>query len=605
MIRHLSQMHSRWQTRRRALAIFFCLCGFLDAQALAQSTPNINAYNIDNTIYVDGVVYAQTGAGIVAAYSALPSCTINNDLNTFTNPPNTYQSFTWTHCGTIILPRGTYPVSSEIDISSPWIHIQGSDNGDTILNFSGTSGCAIKWTSNPFNQEFTQGPEIDNVRIDGGQSNSSGTCGFNAYNLSSLHTRNFTIANFNGSGSVCFNVTMDTGWAEKYAIDVVTDNCSTHYQVLRSGSGGGSTTGYGTFDIKMAVFAGQVGLLVDGGTCSLCGLIGFDDSTIHLSENEVSNPADSTAVLLRNGAQMTNNLYSWHFEAPFGMGTGHEINIDSTSGLQGTGQIDQSANAFSTNSISGTMSVCGSSNGTSSVNAPSCYLSSALNTSGSIGFQDTTTSNVTTGDILGMALTSTQAVSQSSGWFYNVKSIGTYTGNSSNGSGNFFGLFSSGIQNGTGSMSTIDSVAAQIGATNSGTVTFGKAFHVLSPNIQGTGNLTNLCGLCIDQQKVSGVTTAYAIDQTATTDQNLFSGPTTFGSRLKITDEGSCTMTLGACASQSLSSTYSTAPICIATWNGSGTLTGILKIPSTTTTARPASTVNTDNAVVNWACFGN
>jgi hypothetical protein len=78
-----------------------------------------------------------------------------------------------------------------------------------------------------------------------------------------------------------------------------------------------------------------------------------------------------------------------------------------------------------------------------------------------------------------------------------------------------------------------------------------------------------------------------------------------FYESLKIGDQGSCTMTAGTCSAQSLSRTYTVAPNCIATWTGSGTLTGLVKVSSTTTTVTPASTVSTDTAVVNWVCFGN
>ncbi|HEX4541866.1 MAG TPA: hypothetical protein VH114_01770, partial [Candidatus Acidoferrum sp.] len=71
--------------------------------------------------------------------------------------------------------------------------------------------------------------------------------------------------------------------------------------------------------------------------------------------------------------------------------------------------------------------------------------------------------------------------------------------------------------------------------------------------------------------------------------------------RFKLTDQGQCTMTTGACAAQSLGSTYAVAPACFAISTGGGTLSGFLKVPSTTTTATPTSSVGTDTAVVNWA----
>lgn len=74
---------------------------------------------------------------------------------------------------------------------------------------------------------------------------------------------------------------------------------------------------------------------------------------------------------------------------------------------------------------------------------------------------------------------------------------------------------------------------------------------------------------------------------------------------LKLKDQGQCTMAAGTCTAQSLGHTYAAAPFCVVTWTGTGTLTGILKAPSTTTTTTPASSVGTDTAQVNWACFGN
>lgn len=80
---------------------------------------------------------------------------------------------------------------------------------------------------------------------------------------------------------------------------------------------------------------------------------------------------------------------------------------------------------------------------------------------------------------------------------------------------------------------------------------------------------------------------------------------TTINGRFQIADMGTCTMSAGTCTGQTLKATYAAAPLCFASWNGSGTLTGILSVPSTTGTVTPASSVNTDTAHVNWACYGN
>jgi hypothetical protein len=78
-----------------------------------------------------------------------------------------------------------------------------------------------------------------------------------------------------------------------------------------------------------------------------------------------------------------------------------------------------------------------------------------------------------------------------------------------------------------------------------------------------------------------------------------------FYNSLEIGDQGSCAMTAGTCSLQKLSRTYTAPPNCVATWNGTGVLTGLLKVSATTTTVTPASSVATDSAVVNWVCFGN
>ena len=75
--------------------------------------------------------------------------------------------------------------------------------------------------------------------------------------------------------------------------------------------------------------------------------------------------------------------------------------------------------------------------------------------------------------------------------------------------------------------------------------------------------------------------------------------------RFKLTDQGQCTMNSGACTAQPLGSTYTTAPLCTATWTGTGMLAGAIKITSNTTTVTPSSSTGTDTAQVNWFCFGN
>ena len=74
--------------------------------------------------------------------------------------------------------------------------------------------------------------------------------------------------------------------------------------------------------------------------------------------------------------------------------------------------------------------------------------------------------------------------------------------------------------------------------------------------------------------------------------------------RLKLSDQGVCTMVSGACSQQQFATPYNSAPVCFANWTGTGTLGGIIRVPSTTTYVTPQSTVGTDNAQVGWACLG-
>lgn len=65
-----------------------------------------------------------------------------------------------------------------------------------------------------------------------------------------------------------------------------------------------------------------------------------------------------------------------------------------------------------------------------------------------------------------------------------------------------------------------------------------------------------------------------------------------------------CVMASGACSAQTFTHAFNFAPVCTCSWTGSGTLTGAIKCPSTTTTVTPASAIGTDTAVIGWICVG-
>jgi len=109
--------------------------------------------------------------------------------------------------------------------------------------------------------------------------------------------------------------------------------------------------------------------------------------------------------------------------------------------------------------------------------------------------------------------------------------------------------------------------------------------------------LNSLLANIIDSSAVQQSTNAW-------TAQNIFNAELQ-AKRLNLSDRGTCVMAAGTCSAQTLASTYTSAPTCVLTWTGTGTLAGVLKVASSTTTVTPSSSNAGDTAQVNWACFGN
>jgi hypothetical protein len=65
----------------------------------------------------------------------------------------------------------------------------------------------------------------------------------------------------------------------------------------------------------------------------------------------------------------------------------------------------------------------------------------------------------------------------------------------------------------------------------------------------------------------------------------------------------SCTQVAGTCTF-TFNQSWASAPRCVGTWNGTGTLTGLLKVIPTTTNVACTSTVGTDTAVCSMVCVG-
>lgn len=146
----------------------------------------------------------------------------------------------------------------------------------------------------------------------------------------------------------------------------------------------------------------------------------------------------------------------------------------------------------------------------------------------------------------------------------------------------------------SGGLGTFTGGLSYLQASNGSNALYAKRFTDTSP----TGNLLRF-------QNTAANADLALIDVTG---KAIFNGGLDLSGGtggLKIKDQGTCTMASGACTAQTLGHIYASAPPCFATWNGSGTLTGLIKAPSTTTTVTPASSVGTDSAQVGWFCLGN
>jgi hypothetical protein len=178
------------------------------------------------------------------------------------------------------------------------------------------------------------------------------------------------------------------------------------------------------------------------------------------------------------------------------------------------------------------------------------------------------------------------------------------------GEGNSLGWYHLGGGSPVAVCSSSQNVTCNFGSSGLSTNGSIKAFGVISAGSKPTGSLRGDLGAARSSTTGAVYLGSDGNCYVVRASSNVAQIPAGCGglqmlARFQITDEGQCTMTSGSCAVQSLGSTYLTAPKCFANWTGTGTLTGIIKVPSTATSVTPASSVRTDSAEVNWACFGN
>jgi hypothetical protein len=276
-----------------------------------------------------GLSWGAAKLTISAAYSALPPCTMPDFYY------NTYTSLTWDHCGRIIVGNGTFQIPSQISIASPFVTIEGSATGSTILSYTGPSNsCAIYWTASPFADEFIGSGGLYRVQIDGYNAPAN-SCGLKTTDISGFHMRDVLIRNFASTGSVGWKDTTSSHYNEKFDVELTLDNNAVNWQIMSTASNG-YTFGYGVFDVKIDDWPGQVGMQMGGNSA-------LTQSIFHMTINQTGNPANADGIQIQTSAQFADNTYSIEIESPWGVGSGHEINVSSGASIpfSGVGELVQ------------------------------------------------------------------------------------------------------------------------------------------------------------------------------------------------------------------------------------------------------------------------
>ena len=134
-------MKSKWR--------LLVLLMMIDAQLLGQAYPSpVTSYNINHTLYVDGVKYPQSpdiGVGIAAAYADLPS-----------------------NGGTIVIPAAAscYTMSTAVVFKTASKPVIIDGVGGACINFISTSGTAFTFNNGDLTNHFRSGG-ILNIVLNG------------------------------------------------------------------------------------------------------------------------------------------------------------------------------------------------------------------------------------------------------------------------------------------------------------------------------------------------------------------------------------------------------------------------------------------------------
>ena len=197
------------------------LCGVV-------GNPAISTSGLNNIVFVDGVTYPLTDAGLAAAINALPAAS------------------SWSHCGTIIVPAVTITLASTVAITSPCISIHGTVPQASIIAYSPTSGFGITWTSTPYNNNpgnravgglydltfYSNGSNLQTTDING------------------LNIQNVAFTSAGTSGTYCWDDESASQENEAFNVKAVFYGCATPWKV--NGHAASTTTfGYGSFNLQI------------------------------------------------------------------------------------------------------------------------------------------------------------------------------------------------------------------------------------------------------------------------------------------------------------------------------------------------------------------
>ncbi len=502
-------------------------------------------------------------------------------------------------CGnecTVYIPAGKYRYATTINMTKPAQSLRGAGSALTVLNYTG-SGDGLLWQMTPFTARKAGVLEGISFLCTAAAANCihSGSVQNSTWN-------DLTVSGAvgpNGVGILLENVTINgvRAWTERTFMHNVSigsqgpsgPSLGNTYGLVFRNNGGGQSFGYNDFRVTFNVEAGQTGTLIDSRA--------YLYHTLFSAQGNIDATDASTSWITVKGA-MAQGTYTAYAEAVNGDHT-NTIHITPTGQVQAAGEVQIQANDLKGPTYGGIIPPTIDTGGFYYVSPwanwefPGWRLGAQLRPmiqQGSLPITDDGTIVAAQGfDLQGRLVLS---------WANNSRRMALMildvacAGREVNSCSlsipvNYAFLHEAVFTNPTIRLSNgVPQIQVTVGNRNGVSQAVAASWYgvagenpELFPKASPGEGAVPLVGLTSDVQgKLSGI---------------------------EIKDSGKCVMSGGSCQPQPLSKTYNVAPLCFANWDGSGSLTGILRVPSTRTTVTPSSTVGSDSARVNWACFGN